>query len=253
MAAGTDTLTVNGIAGQLDNLRYDPTAAGAGTVINDNGQQPPVNFSGIEQLTLGIQQADGDGIRMEGTTGNDALEFFQGVTADSGSFVGTMDQNNATGNGPFTMTPMNFTGASPAANDVDVNFFVPGGTDTLTYNGTANDDNIAIASGEAGGTEFRNTLSGLVTSRLEVFNIASGLVRSLAGNNTISVNAPAGPAAVALTLQGGPTDTLNYTAPSGAATTINYGASSITGPGTNAVTYSGFAAINETSSGMARR
>src|SRR5436853_1105971 len=125
------------------------------------------------------------------------------MTSDSGSFVGTMDQNNATGVGPFTMTPVSFTGAFPLANDADVNFFNPGGSDSFVFNGTANDDIIAVAGGEAGGTEFRDTLNGIVVSRIEAFNIASGLLRGLAGNDTFNVSVPAGPAAVTLRVEGG--------------------------------------------------
>src|SRR5207244_11461673 len=86
---GSDTLIVNGIAGQLDNLRYLPTRVGAGTVVNDNAPQPNVLFTGVEHLTEVVQQADGDGVRIDGTTGNDAIEFFHGLTSDSGSFVAT--------------------------------------------------------------------------------------------------------------------------------------------------------------------
>ncbi len=213
---GSDTLIVNGIDGVLDNLRYLPTAVGAGTVVNDTQPQPNVLFTGIEHLTEVVQQTDGDGVRIDGTAGNDAVEFFHGLTGDSGSFVGTMDQNNATGSGPFTATPMSFTGAFPLANDSDVNFFNPGGTDSFVFNGTGNDDNIVVGSGEAGGREFRNTLNGIVVSRVEVFNVASTLVRALGGNDTISVNLPAGPGNVPLRVEGGDSDaggsdTLNFT------------------------------------------
>jgi len=88
----SDTLIVNGISGVLDNLRYLPTSVGAGTVINDNAPQPNVLFTGIEHLNLVVQQADGDGVRIDGTIGNDAIEFLHGATSDSGSFVGTLDQ-----------------------------------------------------------------------------------------------------------------------------------------------------------------
>lgn len=251
----SDTLIVNGINGVLDNLRYLPTSVGAGTVINDNEPQPNVLFTGIEHLTEVVQQADGDGVRIEGTIGNDAIEFFEGVTSDSGSFVGTMDQNNATGVGPFTMTPMNFTGASPIANDSDVNFFNPGGTDSIVFNGTGNDDNIVIQTGEAGGTEFRNTLNNILMARLEVFNVASGLVRGLAGNDNVTVNSPAGPAAVTLRVEGGDsdqfTDTLTYNASANSATGVNLPLATITqtAPAGNTVTYNGVERINLRSSG----
>ena len=253
--SASDTLILNGIAGVLDNLRYLPTNVGAGTVINDNEPQPNVNFTGIEHLTEVVQQADGDGVRQDGTTGNDAIEFFHGVTSDSGSFVGTMDQNNATGVGPFTMTPMNFTGAFPQANDTDVNFFGAGGTDSFVFNGTGNDDNIVVTGGEAGGTNFRNTLNGILVANPEVFNVTTGLVRGLEGNDNVTINSPAGPSAVALRVEGGnsdvSTDTVNYNSPSGAATGINYGTSTITSaaPAGNSVTFSGVEVINETSSG----
>ena len=176
----SDTLIVNGAAGTLDNLRYLPHVGRRGGVVNDTAPQPNVNFTGVEHLTLVVQQANGDGVRVDGTIGNDAIEFLDGQTSDSGTFLGTMDQNNATGSGPFTMTPMTYTGASPLANDADVNFFNPGGIDSFVFNGTAADDTIAVAGGEAGGVEFRDTLNGIVNSRIEVFNIASGLVRGLA-------------------------------------------------------------------------
>ncbi len=255
----SDTLIVNGIAGTLDNLRFVPTAAAAGNVINDNGPQPQVNFTGIEHLNLVVQQNDGDGVRLDGTTGNDNIEFAQGENANSGVFTGTMDLNNATGVGPFALTEMTYFNVNSAGNDEDVNFFNPGGTDSFVFNGTAADDTISVATGEAGGTEFKNTLNGYVVARIEVFNIASGLVRGLAGNDTFNVTVPAGPAAVALRIEGGDsdqfTDTLNYTAPSGAATTINLGTLTITstGPASNPVTFSGIERLNETSSGAAPR
>src|SRR5437899_2516653 len=82
---------VNGIAGVVDNLRLIPSGTGAGTVVNDNAPQPDVHFTGVENLNLVLQQADGDGVRVDGTTGNDALEQTPGATADSGSFSGLMN------------------------------------------------------------------------------------------------------------------------------------------------------------------
>ena len=65
------------------------------------------------------------------------------------------------------MTPMKFTGASPLSNDSDINFFNPGGTDSFVFNGTGNDDTIAVAPGEAGGTDIRNTLNGILFCALK--------------------------------------------------------------------------------------
>lgn len=252
---GNDTFVLAGVAGSLDDLRYTPTAAGAGTLINDSEPLPNATFSGIEQLSLTVQQADGDSVRVDGTPGNDTIEFFHGLAASNGTFSGTLDQNNATGNGPFTMTPMTFFGVSPVANDIDINFFSnPGGIDSLIYNGTSSDDTITVQTAQAGGTEFRNTLNGVVVSRLEVFNIASSVVRGLEGNDSVTLNLPAGPAATTVRVEGGDgTNVLNYNAPTGSATAINLGASSITttAPAGNPVSFSGFATVNETSSGGA--
>src|SRR5438445_12792440 len=189
---------------------------------------------------------------VERKNGNIVIEFYPGESADRGTVRGTMDQNNGTGAGPFTMTEMSYTGASPLANDTDVNFFNPGGTDTFAFNGTDSNATITVAGGEAGGTEFRNTLNGIVTARIEVFNIASGLVRGLGGDDTFNVTLPAGPAATAPRFEGGAgINTLNYTAPVGSATTIDLGASSITSitPAGNPVTFAGIATLNEISSG----
>ena len=63
---------------------------------------------------------------------------------------------------------------------------------------------------------------------------------------------PAGPAATALRMEGGSgTNTLNYTAPTGATTTIDLGASGIisTVSAGNPVTFAGITTLNEVSSG----
>jgi hypothetical protein len=243
-----DTLIVNGIAGQLDNLRDLPTAAGAGTVVNDNAPQPNVTYTGLESLHLTIQHSDGDGVRVEGTTGNDKVKFFHGPTDDTGTFDGTMDTNNATGVGPFAMTEMTFSGASPAANDSDVNFFNPGGTDTFEFNGTAESDTIQVGSGEAGGAEFRNTLDGLIVSRVEVFNVAAGLVRGLGGDDVFNRT---GIVPVPITFQGGSgsDDVLDYASAGNAATTVDLGAGTITSTGQGGTAFTGIESVNEFSSG----
>ena len=186
--AGDDTLTVNDRAGLLDNLRYVPTGPGAGQVINDTAGVPVVNnFTGVEHLQLVVTPGDGDGVRIDGTIGNDQIQFFHGAIPGVGRFTGIMDQNNATGVGPFALTEMIFQGTNPAANDADVNFFNPGGVDTFVFNGTTGDDVIAIGAGEAGGTEFRNTIGGTLFSRLEVFNVASATVNGDTGSDTFNV------------------------------------------------------------------
>ena len=143
----SDTLVLNGVSATLDDLRYLPANAGAGTVFNDSAPSPDVLFTGIEHLDLVVQSADGDSVRVDGTTGNDDIEYFTGATAGAGTFRGTMDANNATGVGPFQMVEMSFRGGNPALNDVDLNFFNPGGTDSFRFNATAGDDLITVGTG----------------------------------------------------------------------------------------------------------
>ncbi len=247
----SDTLILNGMDGQLDDLRYDPTDAGAGTVINDSAPQPDVHFTGIEHLQVVLRQADGDAARFDGTIGNDNIEFIQGAVPNSGTFIGTMDTNNATGVGPFTMTDMTYFSGYPIGNDTDVNFFNPGGTDTLVYNGTSANDSIQVTGGQAGGLEFNNTINGQLISRLEVFNIASAIVRGGDGDDTFTHNMTS---VVPVSYEGGDpsaSDVLNYNASAGAATTVNLGASTIsqTGPAFGTVTVSGIERVNLTSFG----
>ena len=246
--SGSNKLIVNGIAGALDNLRFVPTAAEAGNVINDNEPQPQVNFTGIGHLQLVVQQTDGDGFRIDGTTGNDHFVFTSGLTADSGVFTGTMDSNNATGSGPFEMTETTFTGASPLANDVDVNFFNPGGTDSFEFNGTPSNDTIGIQSGEAGGAEFRNTVNGVVAARLEVFNTQSYTARGLAGDDVFNVQNNAMPGAGVLNIEQGDSSgagTVNLTADNTNATTLVIGSTStVTGGSLDTVNMTGNSIIN---------
>ena len=55
------------------------------------------------------------------------------------------------------------TGNNPATNDVDVNFFNPGGSDTLVFNGTAANDVIAAGAGEGGGEDLKLTAGTLLS------------------------------------------------------------------------------------------
>ena len=185
--AGNDVVILQGNTGLLNNFRYLPTAFGAGMVVDDSdGTVPVINFTGVERLELQVQPADGDSVRVDGTIGNDDLNFYPGQSVGSGTVVGFMDQNNATGNGPFEMTEMDYSGEFPLGNDLDVNFFNPGGTDTVTYHGDDRNEQIDVGFGEAGGVEVRDTIGGVVHQRLEIFNVASITVLGGGGINTFS-------------------------------------------------------------------
>lgn len=242
---GSDTLIVNGIIGTLDNLRLVPSNIGSGTVINDTAAQPNVVFAGIEHLKLVVQAVDGDGVRVDGTTGNDNIEFTPGATADSGVFTGTMDLNNATGAGPFQMVETTYFGVDSAVNDEDVNVFNPGGTDSIVYNGTSGNDAITVGVGEAGGAEFRNTINGQVVSRLEVFNATTAIIRGLSGDDTITVSPTI---LTSLSIEGGDpsaSDVVNLNGDGTAVTaTIGGPTQTVTGGGLGTVTLSGVEVVN---------
>jgi len=216
----SDTLIVNSVPGVLDNLRHNPTSVGAGNVVNDDVAQPTVSFTGIEHLKLVVQQSDGDGVRIEGTAGNDRFLFTPTARSDSGVFTGTMDTNNATGFGPFALTETTYYNVNPAANDVDLNFFTQAGTDTLIFDGTAANDAIAVGPGGGGGADFRNTINGQVTADIEGFGLSSAVVRGYAGDDTFAHSLTLN---VAVTYEGGEpsaSDILNLTGPNGLAVSV---------------------------------
>jgi hypothetical protein len=151
---------------------------------------------------------------VDGTTGNDNMDFYPGQSAGTGIILGFMDQNNATGNGPFQMTELDYSGTFPLNNDLDVNFFNPGGTDNVTYHGDDRNSTFNIGTGEAGGSEVRDTVGGVTLQRLEVFSVASVTVIGGGGVNTFVFSSPAGPAAVNFAVfgSGSANDTLTFNA-----------------------------------------
>jgi hypothetical protein len=223
-----DVVVVNGIPGTLDNLRYVPTGRFAGQILNDSASQPPVTFTGIEEVHFIGQEADGDGARLEGTLGNDWFEFSPGTLPGSGMIQGTLDLNNTTGNGPFPLSKIEFTGMAVEANDIDFNFFVPGGTDTFILNGTANADAIAVGAGENGGLGVSNVINGKKMANFEIYNVANILVRG-----------------------SGAVDTLTFTANFNGTTSVNLATAVITGLNGVSVAFSDFDQVGFNSSGPA--
>jgi hypothetical protein len=244
----SDTLILNGIPGVLDNLRNVPSNAGAGTVINDSEPQPNVVYTGIEHVTAVVQSADGDGVRDEGTTGNDGFRFQQGATANTGTFTGTMDKNNNTGVGPFPMVPFTFSGANTTANDTDVNFFNPGGTDTLEFDGTSANDTLGASGGEAGGLQLTDTVNGDVLSRLETFNLSSVSALGLGGDDVFQ-HSPSSLIPVLFQGGSGGNDRVDIGANSSAATTIDLAAKTVASTGIGLTTFSSIEGITVGNSG----
>ncbi len=262
----SDTLIVNGIAGGApatrDELVVTPTSTGAGTIVESGSAGAtaqadfvPVTFSTIEHLNLVGQSAELDQIASRGTGGNDTFEVSPGATPDAGTITGF-----STGAGAFPFVPITYQGFLGLV----VAPFDGGGSDTLIVDGTSANDTFSFAStsppGTVGGpfqtvqlTTGGKTYTPIVYADPDVSQV---ILRGLGGNDTFNVNlnppAPGTNLAVGIRVEGGAgTSVLNYTAPAGAATTIDYGASSITstGPAANPVTFAGIATINETSSG----
>jgi len=236
----SDKLVVNGIAGTDDELDLNPTGVGAGTVVSDAGA-PNVVFTGIEHLTLVMQEADGDEAEINGTTGNDQFEFTPGATRDTGLFTGTMDLNDATGVGPFALVPTTVVGVDPT-DDLDINNGTVGGTDSFIFNGTAGND-LITADVDVGNARFTLQVNGQILARIDAFNIASALVRGHDGDDTFNHS---GAIAVPVAYEGGnpsASDTLNYTG-SGDPITSDLAAQTIAEVGSGTVSYSGVERVN---------
>ena len=75
-----------------------------------DGRTPYVVFSSIKQLTLVGQADDHDTLSVQGTRGDDRIQY----ATESGKTLvtGTMDQNNVTGKGPYPLVPLSITGMS---------------------------------------------------------------------------------------------------------------------------------------------
>ncbi len=245
--SGDDTLVVNGIVGTNDDLQVTPTAAGSGGIV-DSGVAAfaPITFTRIDHITAIGQTANADGFRMIDTSGNDTFEVTPGPTPDAGSMTGFR-----AGAGGFTFVPVRYSGFTTFTsfpNDLGQNV---GGNDTLIVNGTAADDVFQYRKSSG----FANDVI-VVNGGTEIFSSAqTKILRGLDGNDTFNVsNVPATPTlGRSIRVEGGDsdqfTDTLNYTAPAGATTTIDIGASTIASTGANTVTFSGVERVNETSSG----
>ena len=183
----SDTLIVNAQPGVFDPMVVEPTATGAGTVVYFFGNLPNVAFTGIEHLTLVGQLPDGDAFGVDGTIGNDQLIYTPGATPDTGTVTGTMDQNNATGNGPFPLVPVTFTGMAQASLLRYNTFGQVGGTDSFVFNGTTGSDSVGVVAGFSSGLFIGDTVNGQLYANLEVENIASAFIQGNGGNDTFSV------------------------------------------------------------------
>ncbi len=145
----SDTLTVNGVAGALDDLIVTPTGTGAGSIAEGThagasatSSFVPVTFSKTENLNLVGQTEDGDGFEETDSGANATFEIAPGSTPYSGSVTGFLAAGQA-GHPLFTFVPITYAGfpgfgilpSSPAT-----------GTDTVLVDGTSGDDSFLYSS-----------------------------------------------------------------------------------------------------------
>ena len=179
---GSDTLIVNAQPGVANPMVVEPTTRGAGTVVYVNNDLSPVDFSGIEQLELVGQRADGDPCGVDGTIGDDQFEVLPGPAPDSGTIFGTMDQNNASGVGPFPLVPVSFGGMAQT-NVLVYNVFAQvGGADSFIYDATAGNDSIGV--GRVGAGDISISIGGLLYSNVLAHDLASAHIRGFDGDDS---------------------------------------------------------------------
>ncbi|HWB14006.1 MAG TPA: DUF4214 domain-containing protein [Pirellulales bacterium] len=242
--AASDTLIEN--TGTLTSPIVEPAAQGAGVVVA--ATLPATLFTDIEHLTLVTTLAADWSFGMDGTIGNDHFVYTPGATPDTATITGTMDQNNATGKGPFPLVPTTVVGINQH-NEVVFNAFGQvGGTDDFVFNGTAGNDAIAVTLGGAfPGPLVSNVVAGQLFSLVNFAHVARGTIDSGDGDDTISV--AAGAATVPLTVNGGDpsaSDVLNFAGDGTSAVTADLGASAVQQAGFGAVTFSGIETLNVT-------
>ncbi|MFO0867988.1 MAG: dockerin type I domain-containing protein [Pirellulales bacterium] len=157
--SASDTLVVSAIPGVfLDNFRIQPTAQGAGTVDRKLGVTPTITYGAIETIRAVLQFNEDDVFSIDGTTGDDLFQAQLSETAGSATFTGLFDQNNNTGNGPFTLPTIVVSGSNPGGGTGIFNNFGNGGTDELRVNGNAIDEQFRISESPFGNSRVEQFL-----------------------------------------------------------------------------------------------
>lgn len=212
----SDKLIVNGTAGIAEIQGLTPTGVAAGNLISLTPAavqvSPSVAYTGIEDLVLVMQGADGDGVRIAGTANNDLFEVTPGITPDGGRVNGTMGTGATSFNLPnITYSGNTFVTAAAAGLPASVGALAinigpaatQGGTDTVVYNGTGENDiftisneGVTLSSAAWGGPNTPPVLFGsaAATSTTNiVINAGNGddrinLVSATAGTETYDFN-----------------------------------------------------------------
>jgi len=236
VANGNDALTVRTVAdGAAESLILTPTAAGAGEIdasaVGLPGQ-PDVVYSGITELVLVHLFADGDTTQINGTAGDDAFEYSQDATGTA-TVTGALDQNNATGNGPFLLPTITLLGINAALAGITLDGGAAGGVDAVAIHGTAGNDLFDIAAGLV-----TNTIGGVVVTNVDIGGASALTVDGADGDDEFNV-LPSANHSVAV--EGGDpsaSDVLNFFG-SGALVVIDLDAQEITEGALLPVSFSG--------------
>ena len=247
----SDELIVNAVSGSFDLMVVLPSGQGAGTVDRSSfGASIDVAYTGVEDLTLIGQLADGDAFGVDGTTEDDVFQYFGGATADTGLVLGTMGAGTIT---EFTLPSIQFSGMSQASGIIFNVFGNQGGSDTFVFTGTGQDDQLLFGAGY---------LIHMVDGAL-VAAIDTGTPSSLGTTNTVLLATGDGDDGISVTAEedvtvivngGNPdsgSDTLEFI--SQGSTTVDLGASTIDDDVTASspdVIYSGIETVDVTSGGQ---
>jgi hypothetical protein len=210
---GSDTVIVNAQPGAFDPMVVVPAAQGAGTVVYFFGNLPNVVYTGVENLKLVGQLADGDPMGVDGTLGDDIIEYTSGATPDTGTIAGTMN------NGAFTLGNLTFSGMAQLSVLIFNIFGQQGGNDSFIFNGTNGADSINVGNLGAGAIFITNTFNGQLYAQLNVNNIVSATIRGRNGDDEISVD---GNITIPISVDGGGgNDSIVYSAVTGSSVSIS--------------------------------
>jgi hypothetical protein len=251
-----DLLVVNAVPTTApaapDALDVTPTGTGAGAVAHSADLNPPVTFAGMGHLRLVGQPAGGSTFGVDGTIGDDRFGLMPGATPDAGSVTGYLDQNNATGVGPFPLVPIAFSGMSPlvtapgqsapgilfdAINQI-------GGKDTLVFYGSSTSDRFA-AGGATNTFTLQDTSAGQVFSNVVGQNLTSAIIEGQGGTSAATVSG----ITVPLSLDGVPNLTVHGTGSGGVS--VDLGAGTAQESGFAPATFTGVSTLNVDAAGQA--
>ncbi len=238
--SGTDTLIAHS---EGRNLVLEPTAQGAGTVTYFGGGFPTTPFTGIGHLSF--VDTLNNPIGIDGTAGNDTFIYTPGVTPDTATINGTMNQG---GGAAFPLVPVTLSGVQQSGTLVVNAFGQQGGTDSFVFNSTGQNDAISLSNGGVfGGVTLSDNATGQLFSNLNLANMGGGVtVNAQSGNASMTVD---GNVPIPVTVNGNAAqnDALTFNG-NGSAVTLDLAAGTIT-DGAGTVSFNSLKTLNVNAAG----